>query len=171
MSVDVGEGYVQVTDGKIKDGDEFRHRDSGRWFCCESSIGSGVVAWCEGGTYIVRRKAPKAEPVQQIPGVPEGWRIVRFGLPKEGEYLLDEGGQPGAAHFDFIEQHCLIVERIEPEKPKTRKIVLHEYACLCNGDWCISWNSTHPSSWGGDFTECEVCVPTGNTREIEIPVQ
>lgn len=50
---------------------------------------------------------------QKIEGMPEGWRLVRIGRPKVGEWFLDsDNGEPLLATCDWLESVRVIVERI-----------------------------------------------------------
>ena len=51
-----------------------------------------------------------------IPGVPEGWRLVRIGKPKAGEWFVDDGNTPTKAFTDFDVSVLAIIEKIEQPK-------------------------------------------------------
>ena len=51
-----------------------------------------------------------------IPGVPEGWRLVRIGVPKSGEWFVDDGNTPTKAFTDFDVSVLAIIEKIEQPK-------------------------------------------------------
>ena len=54
---------------------------------------------------------------EQIPGVPDGWRLVRIGLPKKGEWFMDEDtGRTSVALFDWSRGIRVILEKIEQPK-------------------------------------------------------
>ena len=53
---------------------------------------------------------------EQIPGVPEGWRLVRIGVPKSGEWFVDDGNTPTKAFTDFDVSVLAIIEKIEQPK-------------------------------------------------------
>jgi hypothetical protein len=61
------------------------------------------------GADLVREFVPE----QQVPGVPEGWRIVRFGLIETGEHWMAPTVGPQKWVSDSDSRfHCLVVERI-----------------------------------------------------------
>jgi|LauGreDrversion4_2_1035121.scaffolds.fasta_scaffold04806_3 hypothetical protein len=54
---------------------------------------------------------------EQIEGVPYGWRLVRIGYPKAGEWFMDEDdGRPGVSSNDWNRGVRVIIKRIEQEK-------------------------------------------------------
>jgi hypothetical protein len=54
---------------------------------------------------------------EQIEGVPEGWRLVRIGLPKKGEWFMDEDtGRTSVALFDWSRGIRVILEKIQQPK-------------------------------------------------------
>jgi hypothetical protein len=61
------------------------------------------------GADLVREFVPE----QQVPGVPDGWRIVRFGLIETGEHWMAPTVGPQKWVSDSDSRfHCLVVERI-----------------------------------------------------------
>jgi hypothetical protein len=163
MSIDVGKGYVQVTEGLTQRGDELNNsQQKGDWCVC-NIVGIDVNEYCENGRYIVRRKATMPEPVQQIPGVPEGWRVVRVGRPQSHETIA---GHSGPESGEGLSRCYAIIERIEPEKPKTRKVVLRKYVVGITDGSQIVWTDYRPTDSLYNFVH-----DTGVMEEIEIPVQ
>ena len=54
---------------------------------------------------------------QQIEGVPDGWRLVRIGSPKAGEWFIDSGnGTPRETSCDWSGSVRVIIEKIEQPK-------------------------------------------------------
>lgn len=54
---------------------------------------------------------------QQIEGMPDGWRLVRIGKPKAGEWFIDSGnGIPREAPCDWSGNVRVIIEKIEQSK-------------------------------------------------------
>ena len=47
-----------------------------------------------------------------LPGVPEGWELVRHGLPREGESFVGDRGNIQVAQRNFTSHHSLIVRKI-----------------------------------------------------------
>ena len=52
----------------------------------------------------------------KIEGAPEGWRLVRIGVPKSGEWFVDDGNTPTKAFTDFDVSVLAIIEKIEQPK-------------------------------------------------------
>jgi hypothetical protein len=46
-----------------------------------------------------------------LPGVPEGYRLVRIGQPLTGEYYLNWGGEVVKAPFDFMSKNHVVLEK------------------------------------------------------------
>lgn len=54
---------------------------------------------------------------EQIEGVPDGWRLVRIGNPKVGEWFIDaDDGEPLLATCDVARRVRAIIEKIEQSK-------------------------------------------------------
>ena len=64
---------------------------------------------------------------KQVPGVPDGYRLVRIGVPLKGEYYLPYVGDTVQKSSGNMFLLSVIVEPIEPPKPKTEKVVLNKY--------------------------------------------
>lgn len=67
---------------------------------------------------------------KQVPGVPDGYRLVRIGAPKKGEYFVIGYSSVQQADENMYEYCWPIVEPIkpvEPPKPKTEEVVLNKY--------------------------------------------
>jgi hypothetical protein len=167
MNVDVGDGYWQVTSGLMSPEYEYKSNllDGSCWTSAKGIMdeGQSVDDFCENGRYIVRRKATMPEPVQQIPGVPEGWRVVRVGRPQSHETIA---GHSGPESGEGLSRCYAIIERIEPEKPKTRKVVLRKYVVGITDGSQIVWTDYRPTDSLYNFVH-----DTGVVEEIEIPVQ
>lgn len=58
-------------------------------------------------------------PVQQIPGVPDGYRLVRIGAPKKGEYFINAYNTVIVADSRCYDLSWAIVEPIVPPAPPT----------------------------------------------------
>ena len=58
------------------------------------------------------------EPDQrEVPGVPEGYRLVRLGAPKKGELYVDYGGDVVKAPFDYVgKNHPVLVKITRTER-------------------------------------------------------
>ncbi len=69
---------------------------------------------------------------KQVPGVPDGYRLVRIGVPKRGELYVVDRGYVREALGDWGRITCEIaivelIKPIEPPKPKTEEVVLNKY--------------------------------------------
>ena len=64
---------------------------------------------------------------KQVPGVPDGYRLVRIGAPKKGEFFITSYNMVVRADENMYEYCWPVVEKIEPAKPKTRSVVLNRY--------------------------------------------
>ncbi len=49
----------------------------------------------------------------KIEGVPDGWRLVRIGKPKSGEWFLDDSNIPNKSTIDWHISVRAIIEKIE----------------------------------------------------------
>ena len=84
-------------------------------------------------------------PVQQIPGVPDGYRLVRIGAPKKGEqFIIEYGVVSGVADSNMYDYTWAIVEPIAPPAPPTPisstvTVQLNRYLVgdLKNGKVCV----------------------------------
>jgi len=105
----------------------------------------------------------------ELLGVPYGYRAVRFGPARlNDEYLvqsmLREWNSAGESHGYY-----LIVEKIEPPKPKTRSVVLNRY---------LVWDEDTPCSHRVIVAEEGYVVDNwpnftllGHSETIEVEVQ
>lgn len=96
--------------------------------------------------------------------VPEGWRLVRYGLPKEGEYYLDQG-LPVKAHFNFTGQKLFIIEKIKPRR-RVFECVSEEPRLPKKGDLYEN-DDGHLSSAYYDFTSDKYTIWKEVTDECE----
>lgn len=53
---------------------------------------------------------------KQIEGVPEGWRLVRIGRAKSGDWVLNNLGKPLQKEYDTVYKNYCIIEKIEQQK-------------------------------------------------------
>ena len=79
---------------------------------------------------------------KQVPGVPDGYRLVRIGYPLRDECYLNSSCRAVQANCDFADGAYAIVELIEPvepPKPKTEDVVLNKYLVRSNdgGHWML----------------------------------
>lgn len=66
---------------------------------------------------------------KQVPGVPDGYRLVAIRKVKSGEQYIDSFSGKVSVWLPCPETASIraIVEPIEPPKPKTEKVVLNKY--------------------------------------------
>jgi hypothetical protein len=77
-----------------------------------------------------------------IPGVPEGWELVRIGKPEIGEWFLDGLGHLSQAKHDGHWQGCVIIRKIEvPKKYRPFKGGA-EYMASGRQGVAVDWNFT-----------------------------
>jgi hypothetical protein len=105
----------------------------------------------------------------QLPGIPDGYRAVRFGKAKDGDWYVGANGKLQQRNVDVQSAwNYLIVEKIEPPKPKTRLVVLNRY---------LVWDDGTPVH--GRVVECEESYVTacwhnykliGHSETIEVEV-
>jgi len=109
----------------------------------------------------------------QLPGIPDGYRAVRFGKAKEGDWYVGANGNlqqwnvGGQSAWNY-----LIVEPItppEPAKPKTRSVVLNRY---------LVWDEDTPCSHrvivaeeGYVMDNWQNFTLLGHSETIEVEVQ
>jgi hypothetical protein len=107
-----------------------------------------------------------------IEGVPEGWEVVRHGLPKMGEwYVRTDGGSIREAMVDFARDHVLIVRKIEKPKRYRPFASAEEFRphkdrwIVINGKHCpemfLSDDDLGDSYRIAGFNENSVCVYVG----------
>ena len=121
--------------------------DATNGLVCLSGVASG---WDD--DYFDLYVEPQPEPVtvtepavQQIPGVPDGYRLVRIGAPKKGEQFITIHGEIFKAREDYPTQSgYAIVEPIVPPAPPTPipttvTVQLNRYLVgdLKNGKVCV----------------------------------
>ncbi len=73
---------------------------------------------------------PVVEPVTnetQLPGIPDGYRAVRFGHARLNDKYMDQSALRSWQSSGHSAGFYLIVEKVEPPKPKTRSVVLSRY--------------------------------------------
>jgi len=96
-----------------------------------SSIGTVRLAgvrhwWAEERFELVEPVSNEA----QLPGIPDGYRAVRFGHARLNDEYLDQSALRTWQSSGHSAGFYLIVEKItppEPPKPKTRSVVLNRY--------------------------------------------
>ena len=106
---------------------------------------------------------------KQVPGVTDGYRLVRIGAPKKGELFMTAYDMVRQAEYNMYDYTWAIIEKIEPAKPKTRSVVLNRY---------LVWDDGTPAN--GRVIECEESYVTacwhnykliGHSETIEVEVQ
>ena len=114
----------------------------------------------------------EVKPEPTLPGVPVGYRAVRYGTLIQGDYYASYGKADKWTDPEESRGHYLIIEPIEPLKPKTRTVTLREYVVWnVEGQEAVLECSGDPMESTDFYTAWEGAHPTGNVREIEIPLQ
>ncbi len=81
--------------------------------------------------------------VDQVPGVPEGYRLVRIGKPLKDEMFVSTGGKVIRADWDYDSAVKPIVEKIEPICTWPKGVFANGWIAKDkNGD--IWWYSNEP---------------------------
>jgi hypothetical protein len=108
------EGYLEI--GKVYEVEELSSLDTVRL--------AGVAQWWS------EERFELVEPVSneaQLPGIPDGYRAVRYGRARLNDKYLDQSRLRDWDSAAGSNGCYLIVEKIEPPKPKTRSVVLNRY--------------------------------------------
>jgi hypothetical protein len=74
----------------------------------------------------------------QLPGIPDGYRAVRFGHARLNDKYMDQSALRSWQSSGHSAGFYLIVEKVEPPKPKTRSVVLNRYLV-----WDADTTGTH----------------------------
>jgi len=158
LKLEVGKSYVDregVMHGPMQAGESREFA-----FVCRGKM------WQGNGSYYIGEESPKdlvaeyAPP--QVPGIPEGYRLVRVGTAEYGEWFVNIFGFPERWTTHKQRSGLAIIEPIVPPVPETRKVTVREYLTLKNGEIVAVW-SEHPP------TECYL-GETGSRAEIELPI-
>jgi hypothetical protein len=83
-----------------------------------------------------------SEGFQGIPGVPDGWELVRIGKPEIGEWFLDGLGHLSQAKHDGHWQGCAIIRKIETPKKYRPFKGGAEYMASGRQGVAVDWNFT-----------------------------
>ena len=100
-----------------------------------------------------------------LPGVPEGYRALRWGVVGKDQWLVQADGSavqwPGDTPSEG--QHLIV----EPVNPKTRTVVFHEVVTWDKSAFRkhIQWVD-NVAALADMWTHVRA---TGNTREVEVP--
>jgi hypothetical protein len=74
--------------------------------------------------------------VSKIPGVPDGWELVRIGAPQKGDWFVNWQGEPEESNRTFVYACFAIVRRIGPRLRKIGEVVgLCDEMHCCDGVW------------------------------------
>jgi hypothetical protein len=112
-----------------------------------------------------------ADGFRGIPGVPEGWELVRIGSPVYGEWYIDNQGVMRRCDFDkLVSTNHVIVRKIE--KPKRWRI-LGDKEIIQAGEW-YNAKVNKPGKWPphGGWVQLEdndismLGLPAGNFPDV-----
>ena len=124
--------------------------------------GTSIVLCSLSGVWEEHKFELVEEPAKPaVPGIPDGYRLVRIGTPEIGEYVLDSAGGTQKISHDCAAKNYVIVE---PMKPKTKKVKMRQYMLYFRGFWSLS---THGEKAPGESTAWTE-VP-GSEIEVEVP--
>ena len=106
---------------------------------------------------------------KQVPGVPDGYRLVRIGAPLKGEYLITGWGKVQQADENMYEYCWPIVEPVEPPIPKTEEVILNKYLVRSNdgGHWMLVVCS---AGYADTFFSNYKLIGPSETIEVEVGV-
>lgn len=111
---------------------------------------------------------------QTVLGIPEGFTLVRIGIPNKGERYLDIEGNVITAGADTYSSKNYVI--VTQDKPKTRKILLKEWIVWdVEGEERTTWSVIRPNRFNQRDQKLVSPVPwvnaveTGATREMEVP--
>ena len=116
-----------------------------------------------GGTWDDWRFELVEEPAKSaVPGIPDGYRLVRVGTPEVGEYILSSCGGLQKIMSECFAKNYVVVEPVEPPAPKTKRVKLRQYMTRFSGKWsaCFHREVSPGSNW--------IEVP-GSEIEVEVP--
>ncbi len=98
-----------------------------------------------------------------VPGIPDGYRLVRIGTPDAGEYVLDSTGGTHKITSECFAKNYVIVEPAKPLAPKMKKVKLKQYVFKSGANYTSTpYRDTEPKV--GWYVE----VP-GSKIEVEVP--
>jgi hypothetical protein len=128
-------------------------------------INTNLHFWGMDGTWDDWRFELVEEPAKPaVPGIPDGYRLVRVGTPVKGEYVLTSDGGPYKTIAECFAKNYVIVEPVEPLAPKTKKIKMRQYAVKMKNAWFMSTHGEEAPDKSMLWTE----VP-GSEIEVEVP--
>jgi hypothetical protein len=109
---------------------------------------------------------------KQVPGVPDGYRLVRIGAPKKGEFFIISHNMVVRADENMYEYCWPVVELIkpvEPPKPKTEEVVLNKYLVRSSdgGHWMLI---VCTAGYADTFFSNYKLIGPSETIEVEVGV-
>ncbi len=93
-----------------------------------------------------------------IPGVPEGWELVRIGRPDKGEFFVRFGRVDGCTHTEYMDDSSAIVRKIEKPKRYRQFANAEEFKPHRDRWWRLKEESKdhfHPPGYYSDDTDWE----------------
>ncbi len=135
-------------------------------FTVMSVNGSSICLCSLGGVWEEHRFELVEEPAKPaVPGIPDGYRLVRIGTIVVGEsYVDNDGVVRSVINSGYSFKNYVIVEPVEPVKPKTKKVKMRKYMTKLRGNWLMSTHGEDPPSSCSMWIE----VP-GSEIEVEVP--
>lgn len=170
----------------LKDTDEFWDEMKRQW----SAVPDHLIGQPFVGTIPYRRAIPEPEVVEQEPTIDpgEGWRLVRddeIVLPTDQRIYVNNkaAGWSELSHYSKLREvvdlgkytYAQIKEHsawsgLVFRRRVTKKIVLKEYVERYGTSTRIEWRSESDEGFRPGFVMPDASWPTGQEREIEVPV-
>lgn len=116
--------------------------------------------------------------------IPEGYEVVRIGLPKNGESYATKGEDEGycTAYVDFEAAVCAIIRKKQLSYQERQDAWIKEHGIKVGSKvrvlrkvsndgedgWDCGWNSSMDDSVGGTLTVCEICNRKEDTRGLRL---
>jgi hypothetical protein len=108
---------------------------------------------------------------KQVPGVPDGYRLVAIRKVKSGEQYIDSFSGKVSVWLPCPETASIraIVEPIEPPKPKTEEVVLNKYLVRSSdgGHWMLI---VCTAGYADTFFSNYKLIGPSETIEVEVGV-
>lgn len=133
---------------------------------------TGIDADAFSDRFELVEEAKPVQPEPQVPGIPEGYRLVRVGKVNTGDFLVDNGiARMWEEPFTSMGTYAIVepINPPEPVKPKTMMIRLHEVVFFDNP--AAAYHDIVNDSVLKDLQSLWNTVHVTNTREIEVPLE
>jgi hypothetical protein len=102
----------------------------------------------------------------QLPGIPDGYEAVRFGIAHHGEQYMDEDGD--VVHWNCQQPSAMFYLIVRPIPPKARKVKVAEFATWWQDSPDAVRVEVVSQSKVDQLVEANKAQRIGKWREIEI---